>query len=220
MSIDYSVIMPFMPLFLEGAWMTVKLSVLSLSLGLVLGAFGGLSKTSSLWPLRSIANLYTWMFRGTPLLVQLFILYFGLPQIGLSLEPFQAGVLGMALNTGAYCTEIVRSGLMAVDRGQREAASALGMSPAVAMFRVIGPQAVRIMIPPLVNQFVMTIKNSSMVSLVTITELFRTGESVIVSTFRSFEVYTIVAAIYLVMTSVLMALAKRLEKGLNAHEQA
>jgi polar amino acid transport system permease protein len=219
-SIDYSAVMPFMPLFLEGAWMTVKLSVLSLALGLVLGAFGGLSKTSSLWPLRSIANLYTWMFRGTPLLVQLFILYFGLPQIGLSLEPFQAGVLGMALNTGAYCTEIVRSGLMAVDRGQREAASALGMSPAVAMFRVIGPQAVRIMIPPLVNQFVMTIKNSSMVSLVTITELFRTGESVIVSTFRSFEVYTIVAAIYLVMTSVLMALAKRLEKGLNAHEQA
>jgi len=219
-SIDYSAVMPFMPLFLEGAWMTLKLSVLSLSLGLVLGAFGGLSKTSSLWPLRSITNLYTWMFRGTPLLVQLFILYFGLPQIGLSLEPFQAGVLGMALNTGAYCTEIVRSGLMAVDRGQREAASALGMSPAVAMFRVIGPQAVRIMIPPLVNQFVMTIKNSSMVSLVTITELFRTGESVIVSTFRSFEVYTIVAAIYLVMTSVLMALAKRLEKGLNAHEQA
>jgi polar amino acid transport system permease protein len=220
MTIDYSAIMPFMPVFLEGAWMTVKLSVLSLAFGLLLGSVGGLCKTSSIWPLRAIANLYTWIFRGTPLLVQLFILYFGLPQVGIAMQPFEAGVIGMALNTGAYATEIVRSGLMAVDRGQAEAASALGMSRSVALFRVIGPQAIRVIIPPLVNQFIMTIKNSSMVSLVTITELFRTGESVIVSTFRSFEVYTVIALMYLVMTSILMVVAKRLEKGMNAYDRA
>ncbi|MBD3919244.1 amino acid ABC transporter permease [Paenibacillus sp. PR3] len=220
MKLDYSVIMPFMPVFLEGAWMTVKLSVLSLALGLVLGIIGGLCKTSSIWPLRAVANLYTWIFRGTPLLVQLFILYFGLPQLGITMGPFQAGVLGMALNTGAYATEIVRSGLMAVDRGQSEAASALGMSRSVALFRVIGPQAIKVIIPPLVNQFIMTIKNSSMVSLVTITELFRTGESVIVSTFRSFEVYSVIAIMYLIMTSILMIVAKQLEKGMSAHDRA
>jgi His/Glu/Gln/Arg/opine family amino acid ABC transporter permease subunit len=220
MQLDYSVIIPFLPVFLKGAWVTVQLSVFSLAGGLLLGILGGLCKTSSIMPLKLIANLYTWVFRGTPLLIQLFILYFGLPQLGIMLEPFQAGVLGMALNTGAYATEIVRSGLQAVDKGQMEAAKSLGMSQPKALFRVIGPQAVKVIIPPMVNQFIMTIKNSSMVSLVTITELFRTGETVIVSTFRNFEVYTVVAIIYLIMTSALMLVSKRLEKGLSSYDRA
>lgn len=220
MQLDYSTVLPFLPVFIKGAWMTVQLSALSLVLGLILGIVGGLCKTTNIPILKWIANLYTWIFRGTPLLVQLFILYFGLPQLGIMLEPFEAGVLGMALNTGAYITELIRSGIQAVDKGQMEAATSLGMSKTITMFRVIGPQATRIAVPPLVNQFIMTIKNSSMVSLVTITELFRTGETVITSTFRSFEVYTIIAAMYLIMTSILMIAAKYLEKGLSAHDRA
>lgn len=220
MQLDYSTVLPFLPVFIKGAWMTVQLSALSLVLGLILGIVGGLCKTTNIPILKWIANLYTWIFRGTPLLVQLFILYFGLPQLGIMLEPFEAGVLGMALNTGAYITELIRSGIQAVDKGQMEAATSLGMSKTITMFRVIGPQATRIAVPPLVNQFIMTIKNSSMVSLVTITELFRTGETVITSTFRSFEVYTIIAVMYLIMTSILMIAAKYLEKGLSAHDRA
>lgn len=219
MNLDYSTVMPFLPAFIDGAWMTVKLSILSLAIGLLLGIAGGLCKVSESKLLRNIAFAYTWIFRGTPLLVQLFILYFGLPQLGIQLEPFEAGILGLALNTGAYCTELVRSGIQAIDKGQMEAARSLGMSKSISMIRIIGPQASKIMIPPLVNQFITTIKNSSMVSLITIAELFRTGETIITTTFRSFEVYTIIGVIYLVINSLLMAVAYRLEKGLSAHDR-
>lgn len=220
MQLDYSSILPFWQVFLEGAWITVKFSIISLILGLVLGIVGGICKTSNMKILKAIAGLYTWIFRGTPLLVQLFIIYFGLAQIGLKFDPYEAGLIGMALNTGAYITEIIRSGIQAVDKGQSEAAVSLGMSKAVMMFRVIGPQAVKIAIPPLVNQFIMTIKNSSMVSTITITELFRTGEMVITTTFRPLETYTVIGALYLVMTSILMLLGSKLEKGLTAHDRA
>lgn len=220
MQLDYSSILPFWPIFLEGAWMTVKFSAISLILGLILGIIGGMCKTSNIKVLKVIAGLYTWIFRGTPLLVQLFIIYFGLAQIGFKFEPFEAGIIGMALNTGAYITEIMRSGIQAVDKGQSEAAVSLGMSKTVMMFRVIGPQAIKIAIPPLVNQFIMTIKNSSMVSTITITELFRTGEMVITTTFRPLETYTVIGALYLVMTSILMLIGRKLEKGLTAHDRA
>ncbi|MGN7359822.1 amino acid ABC transporter permease [Paenibacillus sp. SAF-054] len=220
MQLDYSSILPFWQVFLEGAWITVKFSVVSLILGLVLGMIGGICKTSNMKVLKAIAGLYTWIFRGTPLLVQLFIIYFGLAQIGFKFDPYEAGLIGMALNTGAYITEIIRSGIQAVDKGQSEAAVSLGMSRTVMMFRVIGPQAVKIAIPPLVNQFIMTIKNSSMVSTITITELFRTGEMVITTTFRPLETYTVIGALYLVMTSILMLLGSKLEKGLTAHDRA
>ncbi|AIQ63485.1 ABC transporter permease [Paenibacillus stellifer] len=220
MQLDYSAILPFWSVFLEGAWMTVKFSLISLILGMILGIAGGICKTSGIKTLQVVAGLYTWIFRGTPLLVQLFIIYFGLAQVGLKFEPLEAGIIGMALNTGAYITEIIRSGIQAVDKGQTEASVSLGMSKPVMMLRVIGPQAIKIAIPPLVNQFIMTIKNSSMVSTITITELFRTGEMVITTTFRPLETYTVIGAIYLVMTSILMLAARKLEKGLTAHDRA
>jgi polar amino acid transport system permease protein len=145
-------------------------------------------------------------------MVQLFILYFGLPQLGIRLPSMVAGVLGLAINTGAYITEIIRAGIQAVDRGQMEAALSVGMSYRQSMRRIIGPQAVKFCIPPLVNQFIMTLKNSSIASLVTITELFRTGEQIIYTTFRSFEVYTAVAVFYLIMNSVFMVIADKLER--------
>jgi len=218
--LNYSVVLARLPLLLVGAVMTIEFAVLSLILGTVFGIIAGLMRISKNPVLSRIAFLYVWIIRGTPLLVQLYLLYFGLPQIGLKLEPWTAGVLGMGFNTGAYISEVVRSGILAIDKGQMEAGLSLGMTPWLVMRRIIAPQAARISIPPMVNQFIITLKNSSLVSLLTITELMRTGEQIIQTHFRSFEVYTVVAVIYLAMNSVLMVVAHRLERGLSQNDQA
>ena len=212
MNLDYSVVFAKIPILLEGCWVTLQISFFALLLGMVFGIAGALCRISSNKVLNSGAFFYVWVIRGTPVMVQLFILYFGLPQLGIKLPSMVAGVLGLAINTGAYITEIIRAGIQAVDRGQMEAALSLGMSYRQAMRRIIGPQAVKFCIPPLVNQFIMTLKNSSIASLVTITELFRTGEQIIYTTFRSFEVYTAVAVFYLIMNSVFMVIADKLER--------
>ena len=212
MNLDYSVVITKIPILIEGCWVTLQLSFFALLLGMVFGIAGALCRISSNRLLNKVAFLYVWVIRGTPVMVQLFILYFGLPQLGIKLPSMVAGVLGLAINTGAYITEIIRSGIQAVDKGQMEAALSVGMNYRQAMVRIIGPQAVKICIPPLVNQFIMTLKNSSIASLVTITELFRTGEQIIYTTFRSFEVYTAVAVFYLIMNSVFMVIADRLER--------
>ena len=212
MNLDYSVVFTKIPILLEGCWVTLQISFFALLLGMVFGIAGALCRISSNKVLNSGAFFYVWVIRGTPVMVQLFILYFGLPQLGIRLPSMVAGVLGLAINTGAYITEIIRAGIQAVDRGQMEAALSLGMSYRQAMRRIIGPQAVKFCIPPLVNQFIMTLKNSSIASLVTITELFRTGEQIIYTTFRSFEVYTAVAVFYLIMNSVFMVIADKLER--------
>ena len=212
MNLDFSVVLTKIPILLEGCVVTLQISFFALLLGMIFGIAGALCRISSNRALNSIAFMYVWVIRGTPVMVQLFILYFGLPQRGIKLPSMVAGVLGLAINTGAYVTEIIRAGIQAVDKGQMEAALSVGMSYRQAMVRIIGPQATKICIPPLVNQFIMTLKNSSIASLVTITELFRTGEQIIYTTFRSFEVYTAVAVLYLIMNSVFMVIADRLER--------
>ena len=214
MSLDYSIVIHKLPLLLEGCLVTLEISFFSLLLGMVFGTAGALCRLSSNSILNKIAFLYVWIIRGTPVMVQLFILYFGFPQLGIKLSSMTAGILGLAVNTGAYITEIIRAGIQAVDKGQLEASMSLGMNYRQAMVRIIAPQAAKICIPPLVNQYIMTLKNSSIASLVTITELFRTGEQIIYTTFRGFEVYTVVAFLYLIMNSVFMAAANKLEKGL------
>lgn len=212
MNLDYSIILAKFPILLEGCLVTLEISFFSLLLGMVFGISGALCRTSSNRLLNTLAFLYVWIIRGTPVMVQLFILYFGLPQLGIKLSSMTAGILGLAINTGAYVTEIIRAGIQAVDKGQMEAAMSLGMNYRQAMIRIIGPQATKICIPPLVNQFIMTLKNSSIASLVTITELLRTGEQLIYTTFRTFEVYTTIAVLYLIMNSVFMIIADKLEK--------
>lgn len=212
MNLDFSVVLTKIPILLEGCVVTLQISFFALLLGMIFGVAGALCRISSNRALNSLAFMYVWVIRGTPVMVQLFILYFGLPQLGIKLPSMVAGVLGLAINTGAYVTEIIRAGIQAVDKGQMEAALSVGMSFRQAMVRIIGPQATKICIPPLVNQFIMTLKNSSIASLVTITELFRTGEQIIYTTFRSFEVYTAVAVLYLIMNSVFMVIADRLER--------
>lgn len=212
MSLDYSVVFNKLPVLLQGAVVTLQISLLALLIGMILGLVGAICRISSNRVLNMIGFLYVWIIRGTPLMVQLFILYFGLPQVGIKMSSMSAGVLGLAINTGAYVAEILRAGIQAVDSGQMEAAQSLGMSYRKAMIRIIAPQAIKISIPPLVNQFIMTLKNSSIASLVTITELLRTGEQIIYTTFRSFEVYTTLAVIYLIINSVFMILANQLER--------
>lgn len=215
MSLDYTVILNKLPILFQGALITLEISLLALLIGMVFGLIGALFRISTNPVLNFISFIYVWVIRGTPLLVQLFILYFGLPQIGIKLSSMAAGILGLAINTGAYITEILRAGIQAIDKGQMEAAQSLGMGYYKAMARIIAPQAIKISIPPLVNQFIMTLKNSSIASLVTITELLYTGEEMIYTTFRSFEVYTTVAVIYLVMNSVFMVIANRLERQMT-----
>lgn len=212
MQLDYSVIFNKIDLFIDGSLVTLEVSILSLIIAIGFGIIGAIFRISRFKILNVIGGIYVWIIRGTPLIVQLFILYFGLPQFGIELSPMVAGIAGLSFNTGAYISEIIRSGINAVDKGQIEAAESLGMTSSQVMVRIVSPQVVKIIIPTMVNQFIITLKNSSLISLVTITELFRTGESLIATTFRSFEVYTTVAIFYLIMTSLLMVVSNYVEK--------
>lgn len=211
MNLDYTIILEKLPQLFKGAIVTMEVSIFSLLLGTAIGVVFAFFRISSIKVLRGISGFYIWIVRGTPLIVQLFILYFGLPQLGIRLSGMTAGILGLGLNTGAYVTEIIRSGIQSIDTGQMEAALSLGMSYPKAMRRVIGPQVIKVTTAPLLNQFIISLKNSSLVSLVTITELMRSGEQLIYTTFRSFEVYTTIAVFYLAMCSVLMGIAKYVE---------
>jgi len=215
MNLDYSIIVDRFPNLLRGCLVTLELSIASLALGMIFGIVLALFRISSIKPLKAFSMTYVWVVRGTPLLVQLFILYFGLPQLGIEMSSMTAGILGIGLNTGAYISEIIRSGIIAIDSGQMEAAESLGMSYPKAMVRIIAPQVIRIIVPSLLNQFIITLKNSSIASLVTITELMRAGNQIIYATFRSFEVYTVVALLYLIMCSALMVLSRYVEKKLE-----
>lgn len=210
--LNYSVVFDKLPILLEGCVVTLEVSSLSLLLGMILGTIGALCRISSNRYLRGLAFLYVWVIRGTPFLVQLFILYFGLATLGFPMSSFAAGVIGLGVNSGAYIAEIVRSGIQAVDKGQSEAAVSLGMTTTQSLYHVITPQAIKICIPSLVNQFIMTLKNSSIVSLVTIAELFHVAERINAASFRSFEVYTTVALLYLIMNTFFMVIAAYLEK--------
>ena len=202
------------PFILGGVGVTIFVSVASILLALVFAVFGALGRLSRVAPIYAIATLYVSLIRGTPLIVQIIFIYIGLPQFGIVLDPLAGGILALALNYGAYLTEIFRAGIEAIPHGQREAAEALGMTEARTMRKVILPQAVRIVIPAIGNDFISMTKDSALVSLVTIEELFWRAESVGTRTFRSFETLLLAAAVYWVMTLVLSFFQERLEKRL------
>jgi len=211
---DWSILWDKIPLLAEGALVTLEVTSVSLLLGSVIGFLLALLRVAKIPVLSQIARLYIMLFRGTPLLVQLFILYFGLPSVGITLDPWPAAILGLGLNTGAYLSEIMRASIMSIDWSQWEA----GMMDS-SYFETLGfivlPQAMKRMIPPITNQFIITLKNSSLVSLLTIEELFRRGEQIIYSTFRAFEIYIGVAAGYLIMTTILGMFTEYLENRLE-----
>lgn len=210
--LDWNIIIHYFPFLLKGALITLEISILSLILGLIFGLVAALCKLARNPLLRWPAAFYVWLIRSTPLLVQLFIIYFGFPQMGIDLGPFLSGVLGLALNVGAYNAETIRGGIISVPNGQTEASRSLGMSGGLAMRRIILPQALRIIIPPLGNNFVILIKDTSLVSTITLVELTLTAQRFIGSTYKPFEMYVMAAALYAVMTSAASLLLNWLEK--------
>jgi polar amino acid transport system permease protein len=202
---------------LVGLWITLKISAWSLVFALVLGLVAGLGRVSANPAAHGLATTYVEVIRGTPLLVQIFIFYFFFGTV-LELSPFTAGVAALAVFTGAYVAEIIRAGIEAVPRGQMEAARSLGMSTAQAMRLVILPQALRKTLPPLAGQFISLIKDSSLVSIIAITDLSKAGREVVSSTFSPFEVWFTVALMYLALTGALSLLVRRLERRLAASD--
>ncbi|CAM3852087.1 amino acid ABC transporter permease [Alicyclobacillus pomorum] len=208
-------VMQFFSLFLQGTVVTVQVTICGLLLGLVLGVVAALMNISKLPVLPWIARLYTWAIRGTPLLVQILIIYAGLPQIGINMNAFVSGVLALGINAGAYIAEIVRAGILSIDPGQMEAAESLGMRYGLAMRRIIFPQAYRRLLPPLVNEFVALLKDSSLVSTMALTELLRVGQQVSAATFKPMQTYITVGLFYLMMTSIIVFISSRIERRLE-----
>jgi len=196
---DFDLMLRVTPFFVAAAWVTVQISALSLALGLAMGAIGAALRLARSRLLRVLGTAYVSIFRGTPCLIQLFVLYFGGPQVGINLDPFAAGVIGLGLNIGAYMTESIRGALVAVERGQTEAARSLGLSRFQALREVVLPQAARLMIRPLGVNSVALIKGSALVSTISVVELTYTAQRYIGSTYKPFEMFAIAAVLYMII---------------------
>jgi len=218
--------------FFRALWTTVYIAVAAQFLGVVLGLMAALMRTSRFLPLRWISGAYVLLFRGTPLLVQIFFVYFGVNLLfGFSLIPttldlglFQmdgavfAGILALGLNEGAYMREIIRSGIDAIDRGQMEAARSLGMTYGLAMRRIVLPQAARVIVPPLGNEFNAMIKNTSLVFTIGVYEMFSDAEIHYATTFKPVEFFGAVAIWYLLLTSIWTVIQAQIERKLAVSE--
>lgn len=202
----------YAPGFLNAAWIVFAVTILVIIVSWICGLAAALGRTSSIKPVRWLCSFYIWFIRGTPTLIQVFIVYFGFPQLGLKLSPFVAGVLALGVNSGAYVAEIIRAGLSAIPRGQMESAMALGISRHKTMTTIILPQVFRIILPPLTNEAITCLKNTSLLSTITVMELTLYSQMLIATTFRPFEFYIATAIIYLVMTTVLSQLSAYLER--------
>ncbi|WP_248925729.1 amino acid ABC transporter permease [Paenibacillus hamazuiensis] len=219
---DFSFIPQYYGFFLEGAKNTIILSVFTVLLGVVLGMLLALMRLSKVTPLKLISVSYIEFIRGTPLLVQLYIIYYGLPKIGIhfpdvpafgsAFPDFMAGIVTLSINSAAYVAETFRAGIQAIDKGQMEAARSLGMTQSMAMRFVVLPQAFRNVLPALGNEFIVVIKESSIVSIIGLSELMYNTDTVKGNTFQPFEPLIVAAVIYFVMTfalSKLLGVAER-----------
>ena len=191
---------------------TVPLTLLSFVLGLAVGFVAAVVRLFAPGPLAAIVRFYVWIIRGTPLLVQLFLIFYGLPSVGIVLDAFPAALIGFTLNVGAYTSEIIRAVLLSVPKGQWEAAYSVGMTWSQAMRRIILPQATRTAVPPLSNTFISLVKDTSLAAAITVPELFRAGQRIVATTYEPLIIYVEVALIYLVVSSVLSTLQARIEK--------
>ena len=208
-----------LPFLLQGAWWTVVLSLGGMFFGLLLGFGLALLRLYAFWPLQWLARVYVSFFRGTPLLVQLFMIYYGLPQLGIQLDPLPAALIGFSLNMAAYTAEILRAAIASIDRGQWEAAASIGMGRAQTLYRAILPQAARTALPPLGNSFISLVKDTALAATIQVPELFRQAQLITARTFEIFTMYLAAALIYWLLASVLAYFQSRLEHRVNRHEQ-
>lgn len=206
----------FLPILLEGAVVTIQVTVLAFILSSLIGLMLALMRLSRVAVFRKVASVIIDVIRGLPIIVQLFYIYFVLPEFGIDLTAFQAGFIGLGIAYSAYQAENFRGGIEAVDPGQREAALAMGMRTPLLMRRVILPQAFRIALPPYGNTLVMVLKDSSLVSTITVLEMTRAGQLIASSTFQNLTVYTLVAILYLLMSLPLVWVLRRIERRVGA----
>lgn len=206
----------YLPILLEGVVLTVAITFFSLLLSTALGFVWAVMYWSKIRPLVIISRTVITVIRGIPIIVQLFYIYFVLPDLGINLTALQAGIIGLGIAYSAYQAENFRAGIEAIDPGQIEAAQSIGMRDRLIMRRVILPQAIRIVLPPFGNTMIMMLKDSSLVSTITVAELTRQGQLIAASTFQNMTVFTLVAIIYLLMSLPLTYLTARLEKKFAA----
>lgn len=212
----FTVLMPqSIPFLLEGAVVTVELSLLSMACALIIGITVAVGRLSGIQPLNWLLATYIEVWRNVPLIVQLMVIYFTLPEIGIRLPGFWAGVLGLSLNLGAYLSEVFRSAIISIDPGQREAGRSIGMSQVMTYRRIVLPQALRIAIPTVGGYFIALLKDSSLVSFIAVNELLRNGTIIIANTFRTMEVYMMVAFIYFMLSFAASRVVLALEQALT-----
>ncbi len=207
------------PFLLKGAVFTVVLSLGGMFFGLLLGFALALMRLYGFTALRWLSRIYVSFFRGTPLLVQLFMIYYGLPQLGIQLEPLPAALIGFSLNMAAYTSEILRAAIASIDKGQWEAAASIGMSRTQTLVRAILPQAARTALPPLGNSFISLVKDTALAATIQVPELFRQAQLITARTFEIFTMYLAAALLYWVLATVLSHFQGRLEARVNQHER-
>lgn len=212
MEFDWEVVTQYLPLLLSGTVVTIEVSVLTLLIATILGTFLALARMSKAKALRGPASVYIWIMRGIPQLLVLFFIYYAAPSFGLRLPAFVAAVIGMSLNSIAYNAEIIRAGIESIPHAQTESARAVGMSYPQTMWRIILPQATRVIIPPYINNAILLVKNTALVSVITVPDLMLNAQQVVSSTYRSFEILGTAGVIYLALTSVLMVAQRWSEK--------
>ena len=212
----FELLVEHFPSFMDAMWQTVQITLFSLFFGLVLGVVFGLMKVSQNKVLQSLSNAYIWIIRGTPLLVQIYFVYFGIPMAtGMKLTEWQAGIITMSLNAGAYIAEIVRGGIESIDPGQMEAARSLGLPYNKSMAKVVLPQALRTMLPSLINQFIITLKDTSLLSVIGVRELTMNGKIITANNMETIRMWSIVAIYYLIVISILTIIANKVEEKVS-----
>jgi cystine transport system permease protein len=204
----------FWPIVKAGIQYTIPLTLISFLFGLIIAIFVALIQIANINILRQIVKVYVWIFRGTPMLVQIFIIFFGLPKMGILLDPFPAAIIAFSLNVGAYTSETIRSAILSVPKGQWEAGYAFGMTFPQVFRRIILRQAAKVSIPPLSNTFIGLVKDTSLASTVTLTEMFMVTQRIVAFRYEPLLLYIELAAIYLILCSILNILQKYLEKKL------
>lgn len=203
------------PLLLGAIQYTIPIAIITFVVGLVIATMTALARISGNKLLGGIARVYVSIIRGTPLLVQLFIIFYGLPSVGIIIDPLPAAILGLSLNVGAYSSEIIRAAILSIPKGQWEAAYSMGMVRSQALRRIILPQASRVSIPPLSNTFISLVKDTSLVALVTVSELFRKAQEIASVNYEFLFVYSLAAAIYWVICFILSLIQGRIEARLD-----
>ncbi|HBZ80784.1 MULTISPECIES: amino acid ABC transporter permease [Brevibacillus] len=207
----------FLPLLKGALLYSLTLAIVSFFFGLILAVLTALARLSGIKPLVGLARFYVSLIRGTPLLVQLFIIFFGLPSVGIMIDPFPSAVIGFSLSVGAYSSEVVRAAILSIHKGQWEAAYSLGMTYWQALRRVVLPQAARVSVPPLSNSFISLVKDTSLAAAILVPEMFRKAQEIVASTYEPLLVYSEAALIYWMICFVLSFIQDRIENKLDRY---